>query len=159
MEKGCNRCVDVTAQPLKGKAMPPHRSPCDDYTSTVTPFDPDTPIWPTRNPTSLSLQLLVPIGRRGPLRKGWRRNGWRERERGKEGQGSSEKGAMQKVNCWSEVFIGSAGGRELEWENALKTTVWDFNCREGNLAFFHPYTRLAVRRQALSRPVCQRPNV
>lgn len=35
----------------------------------------------------------------------------------------SEKGAMQKVNCWSEVFIGSAGGRELEWEYALKTTV------------------------------------
>ncbi len=47
---------------------------------------------------------------------------WTERRRAKEkkgeGWGSSEKGAMQKVNCWSEVFIGSAGGREQEWEYA-----------------------------------------
>lgn len=58
-------------------------------------------------------------------------DGEKERERKKgegegrleEGWGSSEKGAMQKVNCWSEVFIGSARGREWEWENALKTTV------------------------------------
>ena len=53
----------------------------------------------------------------------------RERKKGEErgdwekDGGVSEKGAMQKVNCWSEVFIGSAGGREREWEDALKTTV------------------------------------
>lgn len=118
MEKTeCKRCVDITAQPLKGKAMPPHRSPCDDYTSTVTPLDPDTPLWPAPNPASLSLQLLVPIGL--PWAAG--KEGWMERR--KEGQGSSKKGAMQKVNCWSEVFIGSMGGRERERENALKTTV------------------------------------
>lgn len=56
--------------------------------------------------------------------------------KGKEGGQAGGRGvggvAMQKVNCWSEVFIGSAGGREY----ALKTTVCDFNCREGNLAFF-----------------------
>ncbi|KAI9532172.1 hypothetical protein NQZ68_034377 [Dissostichus eleginoides] len=34
-EKGCKGCMDVTAQPLKGEAMPPHRSPCDDFTSTL----------------------------------------------------------------------------------------------------------------------------
>ena len=49
---------------------------------------------------------------------------WTEgrRERRKEGS-RSEKGAVQKVNCWSEVFIGIAGGREREWDYALKTTV------------------------------------
>lgn len=55
-------------------------------------------------------------------------DGERESEEGRRtgcggGGGCSEKGAMQKVNCWSEVFIGSAGGREQEWEYALKTTV------------------------------------
>lgn len=52
-----------------------------------------------------------------------KREGWR----GGSGDGGGgvygEEGAMQKVNCWSEVFIGSAGGREQEWEYALKTTV------------------------------------
>lgn len=123
-EKGCKGCMDVTAQPLKGDAMPPHRSPRDDFTSTVTPPDPDTPLCPTQNPSPLSLQLLVPIGPPwAAVAEG--KKEWTERRRAKEkkgeGRGCSEKGAMQKVNCWSEVFIGSAGGRE--WEYALKTTV------------------------------------
>lgn len=61
-EKGCKGYMDVTAQPLKEEAMPPHWSPCDDFTSTMTPLDPDTPLCPTQNPTPLLLQLLVPIG-------------------------------------------------------------------------------------------------
>lgn len=112
-EKGCKGCMDVTAQPLKGDAKPPHRSPCDDFTSTVTPLDPDTPFCPTQknlNPLSPALQLLVPIGPpRAAVAEGTEE--WTERRRAKEkkgegrGGGGREKGAMQKVNCWSEVFL------------------------------------------------------
>lgn len=121
--------MDVTTQPLKGEAMPLQRSPCDDFTSTVTPLDPDTPLCPTKTPSLSPCSCWFPLACRGPLWRRGRRNGWREGERRREkdgvwgGGGCSEKGAMQKVNCWSEVFIGSAGGREQEWEYALKTTV------------------------------------
>lgn len=126
-EKGCKGCMDVTAQPLKGDEMPLQRSPCDDFTSTVTPLDPDTPPFcPTQNPNPLCPQLLVPIGPPSAAVAEGKKD-WTERRRAKERRekngGSSEKGAVQKVNCWSEVFIGSAGGREREWEYALKTTV------------------------------------
>lgn len=46
----------------------------------------------------------------------------KERESGGK-RGAVEERAVQKVNCWSEFFIGSVGGREREWEYALKTTV------------------------------------
>lgn len=89
-EKGCKGCMDVTAQPLKGEAMPPQWSPCDDFTSTMTPLDPDTPLCPTQNPQPLlSLQLLVPIGPpRAAVAVG--KKEWTEGKRAKEKKGEGE---------------------------------------------------------------------
>lgn len=94
--------MDVTTQPLKGEAMPLQRSPCDDFTSTVTPLDPDTPSLPNQNPKPLSLQLLVPIGLAmatvAKVRKEWMERTRTNRVEGWVGRGASKKGAMQKVN-------------------------------------------------------------
>lgn len=89
--------MDVTAQPLKGEAMPPQWSPCDDFTSTVTPLDPDTPLCPTQNPNPLSLQLLVPIGpQRAAVAEG--KKEWTERRRAKERR-EKEGGAVRRGLC------------------------------------------------------------
>lgn len=63
-------CMDITIQPLKGEMQ---QSPCNDFTSAVTLFDPDTPS---------PLSLLVPIGQlRTTLAKG--RTEWTERPKGR----------------------------------------------------------------------------
>lgn len=159
-EKGCKGCMDVTAQPLKAEAMPLHRRHGDDFTTTVTPLDPAPSPPPTQCTPQTPPPLIAAAGShwtaidcRGS-RKKRRRDG--RKEGSGEIDGEQQDGPMEKVNCWSEVFIGIARGRE--WENVLKTTVWDFNNREGNLAFFHPYTRLTVRWWLLSRSVCEWPN-
>lgn len=78
--------VDVTMQPLKGEAMPLQQSPCDDFTSTVTPLDTDTPSLPNQNLKPLSLQLLVPIGLLMATVAKVRKE-WTERTRANRGEG------------------------------------------------------------------------
>lgn len=106
-------CMDVTLQALKGEVMPLRWCPRNDFTSTVALLDPDTPTRPSQ-------QILVPIG---PMRTAgmeiWTERTETERENRRErgvvlGQGRyHEKGAMQKVNCWSEVFIGMQKGGNI----------------------------------------------
>lgn len=124
-EKGCMRCVDVIAQPLKGKAMPPHRSPFDDYTSTVTPFDPDTLIWPNQNPTSLSLQLLVPIGPSSAVvkegKKEWmEKKREKERKTGKQQEGGRAKGQLVVRGFYWECGRERAGVGECVKDHRLR---------------------------------------
>lgn len=69
---------------------------------------------------SPSPQLLAPIGLRWTL----------VLERTESVGG----GEQQKVNCWSEGFYWD-WEVERGRENVLKTTVWDFNCRECGLLY------------------------
>ncbi|KAK9514253.1 hypothetical protein VZT92_027732 [Zoarces viviparus] len=101
--------MDVTAQPLKGEAKPPHRSPCDDFTSTVTPLDPDTPFCPTQNPDPRSLQLLVPIGPpRAAVAEG--KEEWTERRRAKERRekdgGAARRGLCKRSTVGQRFLLG-----------------------------------------------------
>lgn len=48
-------CMDITMQALKGDVMPLWWCPCNDFSSSVALFDPDTPKRPSQ-------QILVPIG-------------------------------------------------------------------------------------------------
>lgn len=75
--------------------MPLHRRPSDDFTSTVTLLDPDTPFCPAPNPSLPSWQLLeihaaANEGGRAMRRRRTRRS--------------------KKVNCWSQVFTGKGAG-------------------------------------------------
>lgn len=103
--------MDVTAQPLKGEAMPPQRSPCDDFTSTVTPLDPDTPLSPTQNPYPLSLQLLVLIGPPCATVANGTRNGRSKGERRKEGRrtGEQQEGGHAKGQLLVRGFYWECG--------------------------------------------------
>lgn len=105
--------MDVTVQPLKGEAMPPQRSPCDDFTSTVTPLDPDTPLCPTQNPNPLSLQLLVPIGPpRAAVAEG--KKEWTERRRAKERRekdgGAARRGPCKRSTVGQRFLLGVQEG-------------------------------------------------
>lgn len=93
-EKGCKGCMDVTAQPLKGEEMPLQRSPCDDFTSTVTPLDPDTP--PLSNPKPQP-SLPAAAGSHWPAecRCGGGEEGL-DREKESEGKEGEERGGEQR---------------------------------------------------------------
>lgn len=112
-EKGCKGCMDVTAQPLKGEAMPPQRSPCDDFTSTVTPLDPDTPLCPTQNPKPLSPQLLVPIGPPSAAVAEGKKE-WTERRRAKERRekngGAARRGPCKRSTAGQRFLLGVQEG-------------------------------------------------
>lgn len=114
-EKGC---VDVTMQPLKGEAMPLQQSPCDDFTSTVTPLDTDTPSLPNQNPKPLSLQLLVPIGLLMATVAKVRKE-WTERTRADRGEGwvgggvAARRGPCKRSTVGQRFLLGAqeGGGR------------------------------------------------
>lgn len=114
---GCN---DVTMQSLKGEAMPLQQSPCDDFTSTVTPLDPDAPLCPTKT-TRLCLQLLVPIGLlRATVVEGkneWmerrsakKREGWRDGSGDGWGGGTAGRGPCKRSTVGQRFLLGVQEG-------------------------------------------------
>ena len=114
-EKGCKGCMDVTAQPLKGEEMPLQRSPCDDFTSTVTPLDPDTP--PLSNPKPQP-SLPAAAGSHWPAecRCGGGEEGLdREKEsEGKEGEerggGAARRGPCKRSTVGQRFLLGVQEG-------------------------------------------------
>lgn len=107
-------CMDVSMEALKGEVMPLRWCPCNDFTSTVDLLDPDTPTQPSQ-------QIPVPIGLlKTTVTETWTKRTETERVK-TEGSGvrwssrggTMKKGAMQKVSCWSEVFIGMQKGGNI----------------------------------------------